>query len=67
MLMTTAPDLAREFDNHDELTVFAEVYDHNPASRRLQIASTLTRDEGRLACNHSDAPTVSRELEVSIR
>ncbi len=69
------PDLAREFDSHDELTVFAEVYDHIPASHGLQIATTLTRDDGRLACSHTDearaqvadAPTVSRELEVSIR
>jgi hypothetical protein len=85
------------------------VYDHIPESHGLRIATTLTRDDGRVAFNHTDerrsdelrargdgfghvrgiplaglapgryvlrvearaqvadAPTVSRELEVSIR
>ncbi|MGH9373505.1 MAG: hypothetical protein ACRD15_18445, partial [Vicinamibacterales bacterium] len=53
-VLPAPPTVVREFAPEDQLTLFAEVYDHIRAPHRVEIKTTVTADDGKVVYAQTD-------------
>lgn len=53
-ILPQPPTVVRTFARSDVLTLFAEIYDHIRGPHKVEIATTVTAEDGRAVISHTD-------------